>query len=724
MILKKGFRWQSAGSNVLFAANIFILFLLIFNGRVVLPPWLQVLGRMHPLLLHFPIVLILVAGILTFIRLREPAAESWKQQLTSVLLLLGALSAAVTVIMGLFLAKEEGYNGSGILQWHKWSGVGICWLASGLYWLGQSAASRPLLLKSGAAATMLLLIITGHFGADITHGENFVLAPVTPAGKGPQVPFDEALVYEHLVKPILEEKCMNCHNAGKAKGELAMDLPQQLLKGGKSGKLFVAGKPEVSLLLERLHLPPDAKKHMPPAGKPQLTPEETTLLYYWIKGGADFKTKVAALPAHDSLRLLAATILQPAAKPAPVYDFAAADEKLVQQLNNNYRVIYPIALHAAPLIVNCYNKDQFNRKSIEELLPLKKQIIEIHLQKMPVSDDDLKILSQFEQLRVLNLSFTNVKGQTLSALATLPHLESLSLSGTTVTLSQLQALKKAPALKELYLWNTALSAADLQQVQSDFKSVAVIKGFMDDGKQPLKLNQPLLANTSMIFTGRMQLVLKHPIRGVEIRYTTDGSVPDSMNSPLFKDSLLLENNTTIRAIACKQGWYASDPVQYSFAKSTYIPDSVVLLTQPNSTYAGSGAKTLTDGQKGGMDQGNGKWLGYTGGDLQAMLLFKKAVPMKAVSVGILRNINGYIFPPTKVEVWGGADAQHLKLLKRILPAAGKKEDPAASMDIECSFPQTSVSCVKLVLEPIDKLPLWHPGKGSHGWVFADEVLFN
>ncbi|NLU90917.1 c-type cytochrome domain-containing protein [Chitinophaga sp. Ak27] len=723
MILKQRFRWQQVGSSLLFAANIFILFLLVFSSRLVLPPWLQVLGRMHPLLLHFPIVLIIIAGILTFIRLREPAAESWKQQLTAALLLAGALSAAVTVIMGLFLSTEDGYHGSGELQWHKWSGVTMLWLASALYWLGQSTIPRLLWQQAGAVMTILLLVITGHLGADITHGNNFVLGPVMPAGK-PQVPFDQALVYEHLVKPVLEEKCMSCHNAGKAKGELAMELPQQLLKGGKSGKLFIAGKPELSLLMDRLHLPLDAKKHMPPAGKPQLTPEETTLLYYWIKSGADFKTKVATLPPQDSLRLLAAALLKPAAAAPEVYDFSAADEKLVQKLNNNYRVIYPIAVNAAPLVVNCYNKDQFNSKAIEELLPLKKQIIEMHLQKMPVHDEDLKTIARFEQLRVLNLSFTNVKGQTLSALASLPHLESLSLSGTPVTLAQLQVLKSATRLKELYLWNTALSPADLDRLQASFKQVAVIKGFVNDGSELLKLNQPQVGNTAMVFDQHMQLLLKHPIRGVEIRYTTDGSMPDSAHSPVFKDSLLLEGSTTIRVIACKKGWLASDPLQVSFYKSTYKPDSVILLTQPNSSYAASGAKTLSDGLKGGQDQGNGKWLGYTGNNLEAMLLFKQPVSVQSVSVGILRSINAYIFPPTKVEVWGGMDAQHMKLLKRIIPAAGQKDDPLTAMNIDCTFPHTTVSCVKLVLTPIDKLPLWHPGKGGHGWVFVDEILLN
>ncbi|MEC5143866.1 c-type cytochrome domain-containing protein [Chitinophaga sp. 212800010-3] len=721
MEVKRNARWQQVGESLLFVLNIFILFLLVFHDKVILPPWLQVLGRMHPLVLHFPIVILLLAGILSFVRLPEPGAEQWKKQLTKVLLLTGALSAAVTVIMGLFLSGEEGYHGSGTLQWHKWSGVIMCWLASGWYWFGQSLES-PMAQRISAVGVAVLLLVTGHLGADITHGENYVLAPVTPARKGIDVPLDKALVYDHLIKPVLEEKCLSCHNAGKAKGELAMELPQQLLKGGRNGKLFVAGKPEMSLLIERLHLPLDAKKHMPPAGRPQLTPEELDLLYYWIKDGADFKTRVAALPARDSLRLIAASMLRPAA--APVYDFGAADEKLVQQLNNNYRVIYPIALHAAPLIVNFYNKDQFNGKWITELLPLKKQIIEMHLQKMPVQDADLNTISQFTSLRTLNLSFTNVKGQTLSALTKLPHLESLSLSGTPVTLQQLQVLKQVASLKELYLWNTSLTAADLDNVQKTFAQVNVIKGFQNNGNQLLKLNQPQLLNTALVFRDQMQLLLRHPVRGVDIHYTTDGSMPDSVNSPVFKDSLLLAANTVVKAIACKNGWYASDPVQFSFYRSAYRPDSMRLITQPSGTYTGEGAKTLCDGLKGGTDQGNGKWLGYNKDPMEALMLFQQPVPLKSVTIGILRNIGGYIFPPEKVEVWGGTDPAHLRLLKKVVPAAGKKDDPAASLDVECSFPEARVSCVKLVLVPVAKLPEWHPGKGGKGWVFADEVLFN
>lgn len=712
-------RWQDAGNQFLFAANIFVLVIFLAGNRLTVPAWLQVLGRMHPLVLHFPIVLLLLGSLLLFVQLREPEADRWKNRFTALLLLVAALTAAVTVIMGLLLAREGGYTDNGSIQWHKWAGIALLWAASALYWLRN--APKPWLPKAGAFVTVTLLLITGHFGAGITHGNNFVLAPVTAPKAA--VPPDQALVYEHLVKPVLEEKCMNCHNAGKAKGGLSMELPQQLLAGGKSGKLFIPGNPTLSLLMERLHLPAEDKKHMPPAGKPQLTEEEVALLYYWIKGGADFKMAVAKLPVRDSLYLLAVRRLHPATSEAPVYDFSPADAKLVQQLSNNYRVVYPIALHAAPLVANWYNKDKFDIKSVSELLPLKEQLIEMHLQKMPVKDADLEVLSQFKQLRVLNLSFTNITGQTLAALAKLPHLQRLSLSGTPVTLQQLTTLKSAPALKELYVWSTGLSPAEMQQAQKTFPRATLVKGFTNDKGEQLKLNPPIALNPVAVFKNSLQLKMQHPVKGAEIRYTTDGSAPDSLHSPVFKDSLLITGNTIVRAIACKQGWYASDPIQLSFSKTTYTPDSIRLMNPPEGAYIANGGSSLTDGLKGGTDHNNGKWLGYTKNGLEAIIQFPQPVPLKAVTIGALRNTGAYIFLPHQIEVWGGNDPRHLKLLKKITSPADKQDDPVTTMDIDCDFPLTQVSYLKIMMTEAT-LPPWHPGKGNRAWLFVDELLFN
>lgn len=713
-------KWQSIGGSLLFACNIFVIVILLAGDRLAVPAWLQVAGRMHPLVLHFPIVLLLLGGALLFIRLREPEAAAWKDQLTAALLLAGALSTAVTVVMGLFLSKEEGYTAEGALLWHKWGGVFVLWAASAAYWLRRSA--RGWMPKAVAVLMTGALVATGHFGAVVTHGENFVLAPVTPAHQAPKVPLSQAETFAHVVRPILEEKCVSCHNPSKAKGGLSMKETEQLLAGGKTGKLFISGDPASSLLMLRLHLPETDKKHMPPAGKPQLTEEEISILHHWIKSGAGFKGMVKELPEEDTLRMLAAVRLQPDADDVP--QLPPADEALVAKLSNNYRVVYPVALHAAPLVANWYNRDKFDIASVKELLPVKAQLTEMHLQKMPVSDADLALIAQFAELRVLNLAFTQISGKTLGELAKLPHLQSLSLAGTPVKPEHLMALRSAPALQKIFVWNSGVSAAEMPKTQQSFAQAKLINGFSDAGQEPLKLNQPELRNTVSVFKNDMQLVLRHRIRGVQIRYTTDGSAPDSVNSPIFKDSLQLTENTIVRAIACKPGWYASDPVQYSFSKSTYRPDSISLFNQPEGQYIGNGAKTLMDAEKGDFNYGNGKWLGYNSRPMDAIVVFGEPVSLKTVTFSTFKHLDAYIFPPEQIEVWGGTDKDNMHLLKKLAPPPGKKGEAASFMTYDCSFPEAKVSCVKIVLKPVAKIPQWHPGKGNRGWVFVDEVLFN
>ncbi len=316
-------------------------------------------------------------------------------------------------------------------------------------------------------------------------------------------------------------------------------------------------------------------------------------------------------------------------------------------------------------MANWYNRDKFDINSVKELLPVKGQLIEMHLQKMPVSDADLALIAQFKELRTLNLSFTEITGATLGELAKLPHLQSLSLSGTPVKPEQLAALKSAPALQKIFLWNTGFTADAFPKAQQLFTQAKLINGFSDAGLEPLKLNQPEMLNTAAIFKDDMQLVLRHRLKGVQIRYTTDGSAPDSTSSPIFKDSLLLTSNTVVRAIACKPGWYSSDPVQYSFSKSTYLPDSITLYSQPDGQYTGNGAKTLMDAEKGDFNYANGKWLGYVSKPMDAIAVFKEPVSLKSISFSTFRHIDAYIFPPEGIEVWGGTDKQNMRLLKKL-----------------------------------------------------------
>jgi uncharacterized membrane protein len=708
--------------GLLFTLNIFIVVLLIAGNSLVVPQWLQPVGRLHPLILHFPIVILMLALVMEFFRFRpEFADEKLYQRFTTYLLVLGALLSSLTVIMGLFLSKEPGYEGS-TLQWHKWFGVSVAFVAYIIYLWRNSSRYTATMAKTCAFVTLFCLILAGHFGADLTHGEDFLLAPIFQKEKN-TVSVDKALVYQDVIAPIFETKCFSCHNSDKMKGGLMLTNAAVILKGGKTGKLFVKGQPAISLLLQRIHLPEEEKKHMPPTGKPQLTDQEKMMLYLWIKSNPDFKKKVIELPETDSLRVLASTRLKPAESAEEIYDFSAADDKDIKKLNNNYRVIYALANESPALAVNIYNKSTYSVKVLDELNPIKKQVVALDLNKMPVKDEDLKTIARFENLRRLNLNFSDINGSGLKYLASLKHLKTLSLAGTKLNPDAVKQIIGIKSITELAIWDTGLKQAEIQQLQAANKKIRLLAGYKDDGK-PLKLTSPLLKNTSQIFQRSFQLQLSNPIKGVDIRYTTDGSVPDSARSVSYKPGTVFTTSTTLRARAFKAGWLGSDTVQFNFYKNTYTPDSIRFLAPADSKYYADGAKTVIDKELGGSNYGNMKWLGSQK-DMTMLLLFKKPINLHSLTLNTIRNIDGQIFLPAEIEVWGGTDEQHLKLLSTLSTAPPHKKDPVAVISLECRLKTTaSISCIKLMARPLKKVPAWHPAKGKPGWVFTDELFLN
>lgn len=471
------FNHKGLAENLLFSLLGFIVFLMAYESSIVVPTWLQPIGRMHPMLLHFPIVILMLAMVLEFFRFQSKyKTQEFYLCFTSNLLLYGTLFSALTVIMGMFLSLEEGYSAS-VLKWHKWAGLSLVFLASLIYWSRNASWYKDPAAKTGAVLTFFCLIFTGHFGAILTHGDNFILEPIVALEKT-RVSLEEAVVFDHVIQPVFEKKCIGCHNPDKLKGELVLTDSTSIRKGGKTGELLVAGSPEISLLMQRIHLPLQDKKHMPPSGKIQLTPNEVTLLRLWIKNNADFNRKVAELPVSDTLRQLVSPLFDPIETGEEKYVFAAADDGTIQKLNNDYRRVAPLAIESPALAVNIYNKDVFTTSTLEELKEIKVQIVFLNLNEMPVKDLHLKTVSKFENLVKLHLNFTDISGKGLKELITLKNLKSLSLSGTKVNFRDLQEqIPSFKSLKKLALWNTLLTNSEIQQLQEANKRIEITAGY-------------------------------------------------------------------------------------------------------------------------------------------------------------------------------------------------------------------------------------------------------
>jgi hypothetical protein len=95
---------------------------------------------------------------------------------------------------------------------------------------------------------------------------------------------DDSVDFRRDVAPILQQRCLACHNERVQRGGLSLHSADAVRRGGESGQTIEAGDPESSYLLD-LVIPLDGEAEMP-QGEAPLKPDEIDILRRWIAGGA------------------------------------------------------------------------------------------------------------------------------------------------------------------------------------------------------------------------------------------------------------------------------------------------------------------------------------------------------------------------------------------------------------------------------------------------------
>jgi uncharacterized membrane protein/mono/diheme cytochrome c family protein len=294
-----------------FLLTLVFLFVFLFSARAqgdagAESYWLwEFLGRLHPMIVHFPIGLILFAAFLELRTLRyfhQPLRHGIRN-----LVNFGVLTALISAIFGLLLASNEGTTGSD-LDFHKFSGLvssalGLLVILT----LGKAERNpKPNTIKTYRTLLFLLAVgigVTGHFGASLTHGEDYLIEVFqTEASDSPEsltinlANFKSELSQEQEiqlvtnVRSIFAHNCYKCHSGAKTEGELRLDEKEFVFAGGESGPIFRAGDPNNSELIRRISLSKNHKDVMPSKGK-LLSKEEIQVLKLWVEKGAPWPTE-------------------------------------------------------------------------------------------------------------------------------------------------------------------------------------------------------------------------------------------------------------------------------------------------------------------------------------------------------------------------------------------------------------------------------------------------
>ena len=460
------------------------------------------LGRFHPLVVHLPIGLLMIAFVMEILS-RRKKFEAFKGSV-SFILLIGALSAVLSVILGLMLAEGGGYN-ENTLGLHKWMGIGVM-VFSLFAWIIKS---RPKLMEGGTGKAYIplfalsagLLVLTGHFGGSLTHGSDYLvqyapqfvrsMAGLPPRSEDEPKPIEninEANVFADIVQPMVKSRCQSCHNEDKMKGELRLDTQEKWMEGGENGPIFVAGNPDESELYKRVILPEEDEDHMPPEGKTPLTDEQIKILHWWIAQGAPFDKKVAELEITEEIQPLLAK-LGPGGtiedKPEGVFakSVSTADEQAMVRLQDEGALVMAIAKDINFLQVQVKrDSTPFGNNEMKLLLPLAEQITWLDLRY--AAPTDYSVLKELKNISRLHLEQTAIKDEDLAHIASLEHLEYLNLYGTGITNEGLKHLENLTSLKTLYLWQTKVDQDAAKALMEKIPGLEVNMGW--EKSEPLE----------------------------------------------------------------------------------------------------------------------------------------------------------------------------------------------------------------------------------------------
>ncbi len=446
------------------------------------------IARFHPLLVHLPIGFLLLAVVLEIIE-KFSQKDTFRAP-TLWALGLGVLASILAVATGLLL-EGEGQHGGSALQQHKAFGIAVLVL-SGLAFVlkGIKAGYHRQWSVIGSLVIGVLLSITGHLGGVLTHGESYLgdyapsaIAPLLGAGDEVIVDLediapDSILVYDHILQPVLEAKCMRCHNTEEARGGLDLTAFVNLFMESETSTAVVAGSPHTSELFRRVTLDAANRKFMPPSGD-ALSYTELTILKWWIAQGADSLQRFDYEAMDEELVALVMRDYEKDLHPLPYYErvsVAQSSEELLDRLRaNGFSVEYlgennfllDLAFRGENLEAGQYNL----------LTEVEDKVVFLDLSNTQLPSPLFERIPAMKHLVRLDLHGSNITDEDLDALTGLEHLEVINLYKTGITDVGLEAIAKLESLKRLYIWQTAASNDYVGELRTSRPDLDLIGGF-------------------------------------------------------------------------------------------------------------------------------------------------------------------------------------------------------------------------------------------------------
>ena len=444
---------------------------------------LELTGKIHPLLVHLPIGIILLFIFLEFSALFSKI--ELPNMILRIIIFFGVFSGLASLISG-YVLSLKGLNDGETLDKHKWIALAtiICFT---FYSIIIYTKKLKIITKVASLILLLILIIsTGHLGGKLTHGDGYwdFITDNNPDNElikenTYEVKYiQEAKVFEDLIMVSFQQKCIQCHGLDRQKGKLRLDGKEWVLKGGDDGAIIDINNPSSSELLKRIFLDMDEEQHMPPKSKQQLSEEEKNIIEWWVNAGAPFDKRVSEIEKtalidstlnvyHEKLRLSNPKRKNERKKINPI------SYNKIELLIKSGWVISPVSKTDNHLRLVGFNLLKPMDSCLDQLLDIKDHIIELKLSFQKIDKNNLKKISLLLNLEKLWLNDCSLADGQIESLSNLNSLTYLNVSNNNISIRGLKNLNNLKNLEKLYVQHTEIKSHEYDELKKYFPRTQV-----------------------------------------------------------------------------------------------------------------------------------------------------------------------------------------------------------------------------------------------------------
>lgn len=217
-------------------------------------------------------------------------------------------------------------------------------------------------------------------------------------------------------------------------------------------------------------------------------------------------------------------------------------------------------------------------------------------------------------------------------------------------------------------------------------------------------------------------VTMNTVDNADIYYTLDGSTPTSASSK-YKNSLAINQNVQFNAVAIRAGVPGRKvSEEIHFNKATLKP--ITLITPPSKKYQFDGEVTLVDGLKGNESYSTGRWLGFIGGDVEAIIDLQQPTEIRKVSTQAIVDMSAWIMGSTGLVVSVSDDNESFREIAAKDYAIDTDPGKHSIDTYEVAFDPVKTRYVKIKIKRSKSLPKGHNGEGTAPYIFIDEICID